>query len=84
MPFEESNMFSSAMGAARPVDVTEYHVLRSQRNAANDGGRCELSEMKSARRHDGSKVEGCGTRTDRYFLQKHVISLCGDNILPQN
>ena len=41
-------MFSLAMGAARPVDVTEYHVLRSQRNAANDGGRCELSEMRDA------------------------------------
>ena len=28
--------------------------------------------------------EGCGTRTDRYFLQKHVFSLCGEEILPQN
>ena len=24
--------------------------------------------------------EGCGTRTDRYFLQKHVFSLGGEEI----
>ena len=52
----------------------------------NDDGRCEMSEMKTARGHDGARDEGCGARTDSFFflLQKHVFSFGGEEILPQN
>ena len=59
--------------------MLEHHVLRRM----DDRERCVMSKMKPARGTTTGN-DGCGTRTDRYFLKKHEFSFGRDQILLQN
>ena len=77
---------SGRTGAA--VRSSEGYVLRRQVNricagwTTADVAKCQKRSLPEDMTPAG--IEGCGTRTDRYFLQKHVFPLGGEEILPQN
>jgi len=70
----EKHEFPADRGYFKVHLVLEHQVLRRMDGRES----CVPEDMTTA------GDEGCGTRTDRYFLQTHAFSLCKDYILPQN